>query len=389
MSGKHPHTILTDEDAAMAKAIRSVLPHSHHRLCVWHMNQNAIKHLGGVVTDYKKFNADFQHCIYDIEEEDEFISAWNEMLDKYGLRDNAWLQRLFEKREHWALVYGRNTFSAHMSSTQRSESMNNELKRYISSKYDMLTFFEHFERLVADKRFEEVRCDFKATQSTPKLKAESYMLRQASTTYTPPIFKMFQEQVLRTLNYDTFLCDDSDTEEKVYKVKFHGTERDHVVKIFPKEEKVNCSCKKFEFAGILCSHSLKVLDINNIKHIPQQYILKRWTIDAKVLDITSNCNLHEDRKAILTKRYKELCRMFIQIAARAAESEESYLMAANYAEKLAEDVEKCLKHRSDPDTGNSVCSQGMYIQFYALIILKFYFYSCRLKQYDHYKFRTK
>ena len=74
-------------------------------------------------------------------------------------------------------MYGTNTFSAHMSSTQRSESMNNELKRYISSKYDMLTFFEHFERLVADKRFEEVRCDFKATQSTPKLKAESYMLR--------------------------------------------------------------------------------------------------------------------------------------------------------------------------------------------------------------------
>lgn len=38
MSGKHPRTILTDEDAAMAKAIRSVLPQSHHRLCVWHMN---------------------------------------------------------------------------------------------------------------------------------------------------------------------------------------------------------------------------------------------------------------------------------------------------------------------------------------------------------------
>ncbi|EMS59554.1 hypothetical protein TRIUR3_01195 [Triticum urartu] len=185
----------------MAKAIRSVLPHSHRRLCVWHMNQNAIKHLGGVVTDYKKFNADFRHCIYDIEEEDEFISAWNEMLDKYGLRDNAWLQ--------------------------------------------------------------------------------------------------------------------SDIEEKVY----------------------------------------KVLDINNIKHIPQQYILKRWTIDAKVLDITSNCNLHEDRKTILTKRYKELCRMFIQIAARAAESEESYLMAANYMQRIAEEVEKCLKHRSDPDIGNSVCSQ--------------------------------
>jgi zinc finger SWIM domain-containing protein 3 len=165
MSGKHPRTILTDEDAAMVK-----------------------------------FNVDFQHCIYDIEEEDEFISAWDGMLDKYGLRENEWLQRWFEKREHWALVYGKNTFCAQMTTTQRSESMNNELKRYISVKYDMLTFFHHFERLVADKKYEEVRCDFKATQTSPKLKAEaSYMLRQAVTTYTPAIFKLFQEQVLGPL----------------------------------------------------------------------------------------------------------------------------------------------------------------------------------------------
>ena len=236
MSGKHPRTILTDEDAAMAKAISVVLPRSQHRLCVWHMNQNACKHLAGVVEEYKKFNADFQHCIYDIEEEEDFINEWNRMLDRYGLRDNTWLQRLFEKREQWALVYGRNTFSAHMSTTQRSESMNNELKRYISIKYDMLTFFEHFERLVADKRFVEVKCDFKASQSTPKLKAEgSYVLRQAATTYTPAIFKMFQEQVLQTMNYDTFLCDGIEKEQSVYRVKLHGTQ--HVIRFDPSKRR--------------------------------------------------------------------------------------------------------------------------------------------------------
>ncbi|XP_073353389.1 protein FAR1-RELATED SEQUENCE 5-like [Aegilops tauschii subsp. strangulata] len=313
MSGKHPRTILTDENAAMAKAIRKVFPHSHHRICVWHMNQNACKHLAGVVDEYKKFNVDFQHCIYDIEEEDEFVSAWNKMIDKYELGDNAWLQRLFEKKEQWALVYGKNTFSAHMSTTQRSESMNNELKRYISVKYDMLTFFEHFERLVSDKRCEEVKYDFKATQTTPKLKAESsYMLTQAAATYAPAIFKIFQDQVLRTLNYDTLLCDESDTELKIY-----------------------------------------VLDINNIKHIPGKYILKRWTIDAKVLDITSKCNPHENLKARMSNRYKELCRMFLKIAARAAESEDSYNKAAKFAEQLAQDVDKCLKIRADPDLGDS------------------------------------
>ncbi|KAM0913782.1 hypothetical protein ACQ4PT_011951 [Festuca glaucescens] len=247
-----------------------------------------------------------------------------------------------------------------MSTTQRSESMNNELKRYISIKYDMVTFFHHFERLLVDKRFEEVRCDFKATQTTPKIKTEaSYMLRQAATTYTPAIFKMFQEQVLRTLNYDTFICDDSDIDHKVYKVNFHGTQRVHVVRFFPEEEKINCSCKKFEFAGILCSHCLKVLDINNIKHIPEEYILKRWTIGAKVLNITSNRKQHEDPKARMSNRYKELCKIFTRIAARAAESDESYDHAANCVEQLALDVEKSLKIRTDPDLGNSSTSEGL------------------------------
>jgi zinc finger SWIM domain-containing protein 3 len=276
------------------------------------------------------------------------------MLDKYGLHENEWLKRWFGKKEHWALVYGRNTFCAQMTTTQRSESMNNELKRYISVKYDMLTFFHHFERLVSDKTFEEVRCDFKATQSSPKLKAEaSYMSRQAVSTYSPAIFKLFQEQLLRTLNYDTFLCDEIEAEEKVYTVKFHGTQRDHIVRFIPKEENIHCSCKRFEFAGILCSHCLKVLDINNIKHIPQEYILKRWTLDAKVLNTTRKRNHHDDPKVIMANRYKDLCKMYIKIAARAAESDESYDEVANSAEQLAQMVEKCLKIRADPKLNNS------------------------------------
>ena len=44
MSGKAPKTIFTDQDAAMAKALRHVMPDVYHRLCKWHMMQNALKH---------------------------------------------------------------------------------------------------------------------------------------------------------------------------------------------------------------------------------------------------------------------------------------------------------------------------------------------------------
>ncbi|KAG0544599.1 hypothetical protein BDA96_02G289700 [Sorghum bicolor] len=202
-----------------------------------------------------------------------------------------------------------------MVSTQRSESMNNELKGYISVKYDILTFFEHFERLVADKRYEEVKCDFRATQSTPKLKSDLRILRHAARIYTPAIFKVFEEQVMQTLNCDLFYCGDSNA-EKEYKIKVYGKE--HVVKFSASEVMVKCSCKKFEFVGILCCHALKILDINNIKKIPEQYILNRWTADAKVVHIKSNSETHEDPKTKLSKRRKELCRMYIYLANRAA-----------------------------------------------------------------------
>ena len=51
---------------------------------------------------------------------------------------------------------------------------------------------------------------------------------------------------------------------------------------------VNCSCEKYtNFVGILCAHALKVLDKKNVKKIPPQYILKRWTREARVVSISS------------------------------------------------------------------------------------------------------
>jgi hypothetical protein len=70
--------------------------------------------------------------------------------------------------------------------------------------------------------------------------------------------------VLWTLNYDTFLFDESEAEEKIYIVKFHGTQRDHVVRFIPKKKR-----------SPAVARSLNLLEYFNIKHIPEEYILKR------------------------------------------------------------------------------------------------------------------
>ncbi|XP_020238849.1 protein FAR1-RELATED SEQUENCE 5 [Cajanus cajan] len=69
MSEKKPKTILTDQDAAMAKALALVWPETCHRLCIWHLYQNALKKLSIVFGKFQDFSKDFNKCIYEYEEE--------------------------------------------------------------------------------------------------------------------------------------------------------------------------------------------------------------------------------------------------------------------------------------------------------------------------------
>lgn len=64
MSGKHPSTIFTDQDAAIAAAIAFVLPDTSHCLCLWHIYLNGGKNLGHVIHKHpKKFLTDFKRCV--------------------------------------------------------------------------------------------------------------------------------------------------------------------------------------------------------------------------------------------------------------------------------------------------------------------------------------
>ena len=78
-----------------------------------------------------------------------------------------------------------------MSTIQKSESMNNQIKKYIAYNYDLLLFFHHFQRLVDDRRYEKLKEDFKATQSRPSLAHPVEILKNATRFYTPAIFKLF------------------------------------------------------------------------------------------------------------------------------------------------------------------------------------------------------
>ncbi|KAK9275307.1 hypothetical protein L1049_022569 [Liquidambar formosana] len=200
MSGKQPKTILKNQSAAMANAILEVFPKTHHRLCVWHIYQNVATHLSHVFHGSKQFAHDFSECVYDFEDEDDWRLAWNNMLQKYSLKENKWLDSLFEVREKWALVYGQHTFTANMKATQCSESMNNVLKKYLKPRHDLLRFFEHYERVLADRRYKELTADFKMMHTIPVLSTGVEMLHNGVEIYTPEVFKLFQKEYMSILD---------------------------------------------------------------------------------------------------------------------------------------------------------------------------------------------
>ncbi|PNY03008.1 protein FAR1-related sequence 5-like [Trifolium pratense] len=286
MGGEKPKTILTDQDVAMAKAISIVMPETFHGLCTWHIRQNALRHVNHLYQTSSQFCLDFEACIDLHEEEGKFLNAWNSLLVEHNVPEDSWLHTIFPLKEKWAWAYVRKTFTAGMRSTQLSESFNADLKNDLKSDLHLVQFFTHFKRAVDGKRNNESEAEYDSKHKPPKFKTtKSRMLVQAGNVYTPRIFEEFQAEYEEY--QDTCI---RDLKGGLYAVTNYDNPKERIVMGNPVEQYVYCDCRKFETHGILCSHALKVLDVMNIKLIPEHYILKRWTRDARLGKKKKRCN---------------------------------------------------------------------------------------------------
>ncbi|XP_010646010.1 protein FAR-RED IMPAIRED RESPONSE 1-like [Vitis vinifera] len=126
MMNKKPISVVTDGDKAMCKAIKKVLPDTCHRLCSWHLQRNAFTN--GHIKD---FSSIFARCMFMRGNEEEFEKVWHEMVANLGLNENRWVTEIYGKRKRWAEAYLRGNFFGGMRTTQRCESMNACLNRFL------------------------------------------------------------------------------------------------------------------------------------------------------------------------------------------------------------------------------------------------------------------
>ncbi|XP_073118902.1 protein FAR1-RELATED SEQUENCE 9-like [Henckelia pumila] len=358
MSGKKPKFILSDQDATIVQAIHALLPETNHFICAWQMYLIALKHLRHLISDHDSFATDFRNCILSHEQEDEFIQAWDSMLEKHGLHQNSWLKWMFREKEKWAATYGRNTFFIESNAKHLVEQMSDKFRSYLSPDLDVLQFLKHFESMVNELKYSEIEAAFQTQRQAPVLMANAVLLKHPSDIYTPKAFEVFQREYEKCLNIIINKSGEQDSKFD-YKVRTYGKSKDFSVVYNSLDGTVSCNCLKFEHVGFLCSHALKVLDHHNIKVVPSCYILKRWTNDARMLPVREDYSYsEEDNRKMIATRYKDLCRNIIKISARAAESDPAFEFAARQLDEVMQGVERIFNFKSFENIRGTFASEN-------------------------------
>uniref|UniRef100_A0A803LYC5 Protein FAR1-RELATED SEQUENCE n=1 Tax=Chenopodium quinoa TaxID=63459 RepID=A0A803LYC5_CHEQI len=249
--------------------------------------------LAHVAKRHENFTGKFNECVFKSWTDEQFDLRWWKMVGRFDLQDDEWIRSLYEDRKKWAPLYLSDSFLAGMSPPHRTD----------SNRYE-----------------EEAIADFDTWHKQPALKSPSPWEKQMSTIYTHAIFKKFQVEVLGVVGCHprkegedgtsiTYRVDDCEKDETFF-VAWDET-----------KSQVSCLCRSFEYRGFLCRHAMLVLQICGISSIPSQYILRRWTKDAKTTQLMVE---GIERLQTRAQRYVALCKQAIELSEEGSLTQESH-----------------------------------------------------------------
>lgn len=215
------------------------------------------------------------------------------------------------------MVYGRHIFTGDMKSTQRCESMNSVLKRYLKSKHNLYRFYQHYERLLHDRRRIEAASEFSTKYCHINPSLSNRILNHAASVYTLTVFKVVQSEHLNLVTCVVVKVVQCFT-TKICTIQVDQPNHSHTGKYDPSNNLLDCSWKEFNDMGILCCHAFRVLDHFHVIELPSQYILKRWTKEAKVACNKEGSIIDVDPNVALAKGNNKICFAFRRLASAAA-----------------------------------------------------------------------
>ncbi|KAK2973230.1 hypothetical protein RJ640_013878 [Escallonia rubra] len=195
--------------------------------------------------------------------------------------DDVCTMQSCQSNVHGGKVHEVPTIGMEFDSKQHAFDYYSEYAHRIGFSYDLL---------LQDRHYTELKSEFKMRQTAPVPVANVEMLRHVVEVYTPEMFNMFQHEYIKAWDYS-------------------------IHKVF--------------------------LDKKNVKRIPTQYILKRWTKDAKdaIVSDYRGTQIQGNSQESIGKRYSYLSHDFQELVT-AAENEDMYTYGHQNLSKLRKDLEE-------------------------------------------------
>ncbi|XP_014660262.1 protein FAR1-RELATED SEQUENCE 9 isoform X3 [Setaria italica] len=278
MGGKSPKSIFTDQDEAIMQAVEQVSL-THTLLFLLAYSEECTISFSSLNTSQA-----FQHLFMQgSDSEEDFEESWTAMLREYKLQDNSWLNDLHRFRHKWCSALNKDTFDGGINSSQWGEVSNNILSGISDENTSLTRFALLLEKVVKDLRRNESEEDFRCSQTAPvRAVKHSTVLKQAAESYTHRIYKLFEAEFLDGCGATS--CHETSSGGNLlrFEITMQGRgSKVWAVALDTSTMEITCGCRKFERMGLLCSHALKVFTLQNVDTIPEKYVLKRWTKDAR------------------------------------------------------------------------------------------------------------
>lgn len=315
MSGIHPVSLIADQDKAIQQAVAQVFPRTLHRFSSWQIRekeQNSLSMLD------ETFRFEYEKCIYQSQTAEEFDVGWNTLIGKYGLKENVWLKEMYIKRNNWVPLFLRGTFFAGIPMTDNFESF---FGTAFTAQTPVAEFISRYEIGLERRRDEERKESLNSLNLQGFLQTKEAVEEQCLRLYTHAVFKVFQKELLHCYRYLGFKIYEEVALSRYLVRRCENDNEKCIVTVISTNLTVNCSCKMFEYEGILCRHILRVFQILGISEIPPRYILHRWTRNAEygtLQDMDSDGGPQE-LKAVMLWSLREAACKYIEAGATSLE----------------------------------------------------------------------
>ncbi|KAM6587621.1 hypothetical protein CsatA_010226 [Cannabis sativa] len=279
MDDKQPSVVITDSDQGMQLAIKSVMSNAFHRTCTWHLSNNVTKNLKD-----PNFTRAFTRLMYKYMSPEEFEIKWRDLIDEFDLHDVEWCAKAYSSKLMWGEAFVRGHFCAGMRTTQRNESMNATLKKFLLASYPLREFIQCIDIGVSKLRYNEAQKMFKNKHTSPQLPSLTDPVRpyykNASEIYTYELYIKVANEIRKEAGYRISHFDDCGDHLLLSLIRFQHGEISYKVRYYKINNHFKCDCLLFETEGYPCKHIWASMKHFNISRLPPSLILKQWTKEA-------------------------------------------------------------------------------------------------------------